>query len=184
MPDRSNDKPRRVGLRTLIAFLGAAVGSVSSTNAVSDTRAALGIVPEYGLDLVAYATVRRIDGSYRRMLIDPKVLARVAETGTVPDGTRILMETYYSPGQRSTVFHSMKRAGRWLYGSFNQSTDLAVRSQASCLTCHARAAETDFVFTLPSVKAAAEGLGTSDFQCDRGGRSPCGAEIYAEGAAR
>lgn len=142
------------------------------------------VVDRYGLDLVAYATVRRSDGSYRRMLTQPETLAAVASEGVPPDGARILMETHYRPGQVSTVFHMEKVAGRWAYGSFSASTsdpNLATRAQASCLSCHAGAAATDLVYTLPSLRAFAAGGRASDFACDRGGRSPCDAEVYETG---
>ncbi len=139
------------------------------------------LVDRYGLDLIAYATVRRSDGSYRRMLTQPGTLAAVAAEGVPPEGARILMETHYSPGRVSTVFHMQKVAGRWAYGSFSASAsdpNLTTRAQASCLSCHAGAAETDLVYTLPSLRAFAAGGAASDFACDRGGRSPCDAEIY------
>ncbi len=137
----------------------------------------------YGLDLVPYATVRRSDGSYRRMWTPPETFAAVAAGGPPPEGARILMETYYSPGRVSMVFHMEKVGGRWRYGAFPASSpDLATRPQASCISCHAGAAETDLVYTLPSLRAFASGRGASDFTCARGGRSPCDAETYRRGA--
>ena len=141
-------------------------------------------VDRYGLELVAYATVRRSDGSYRRMLTQPETLTAVAAEGVPPEGARILMETHYRPGQVSTVFHMEKVADRWAYGSFPASAsdpNLSTRPQASCLSCHARATETDLVYTLPSLQAFAAGGPASDFACERGGRSPCDAEVYMEG---
>lgn len=147
------------------------------------TDRSLPAVDAYGLDLVAYATVRRDDGTYRRMLVSPEALPPIASGGPPPDGTRILMETYYTPGSASTVFHMQKVGGRWLYGSFPTGRpDLSVRAQATCLSCHAGAADSDLVFTLPSLRAAAGGAGPSDFRCERGGRTPCPAETYRDGA--
>lgn len=141
-------------------------------------------VDDYGVATVAYATVKRSDGSYRRMLVTPDALPSLAAGGAPPDGTRILMETYYRPGEVSTVFHMQKVEARWHYGSFPSTRpNLAVRPQASCLACHARAAETDLVFTLPSLQAAAFSQGEAVFHCDRGGRSPCPPEVYQEGGA-
>lgn len=143
----------------------------------------LEIVSRYGLDLAAYAVVRRDDGTFRRMLVSPEALERVAPEASLPEGTRILMETYQRPDQVGTVFHKRKVEGAWHYGSFPaRRPDLTVRPQASCLACHARAAETDFTFTLPSLHKAAEGKGPSDFICGRGGRSPCSLQTYLEGA--
>ena len=144
----------------------------------------LSVVDRYGPDLAAYATVRRTDGTYRRMLISPEALG-IGPGDALPDGTRILMETYYRPGEVSTVFHKQKVDGRWQYGSFPASRpNLTVAPRASCLSCHARTSETDFTFTLPSVWSAASGEGPSDFTCDRGGRSPCGSRIYVDGASQ
>ncbi len=136
----------------------------------------------YGETFIAYAQVDRTDGTYRRMLTTPDVLAATDAGAPLPDGTRILMETYYSPGSLSTVFHKQKVDGQWHYGSFNgQGTvNLATLPQASCLSCHARAAETDFTFTKPSLDAAPT-LGEARLTCDRGGRSPCDLHTYLEG---
>ncbi|MEO0831054.1 MAG: cytochrome P460 family protein, partial [Pseudomonadota bacterium] len=103
----------------------------------------------------------------------------------LPDGTRILMESYYTPGEAGTVFHKQKVAGKWQYGSFSGTgaARFETRPQASCLSCHATAAATDFTFTRPSLDAASR-HGLSQFTCDRGGRSPCDPHVYTEGAAR
>lgn len=149
----------------------------------SEADVALGSDSLYGLELASYAIVRRDDGTYRRMLVSPEALEQLPQGNVLPNGTRILMETFYQPDRVSTVFHKQKVEGAWHYGSFPASRpDLSVRPQASCLSCHARAAETDFTFTLPSLSAAAEGHGPSDFVCGRGGRSPCSLETYLEGA--
>ena len=138
----------------------------------------------YGLDLTHYATVRRSDGSYRRMLITSAALSAFKRSGALPNGTRILMETYYSPGVRSTVFHAEKHDGRWRYGSFGGArVDLSTRAQASCLSCHARAADRGFVFTRDSIERVAKGGAPADFRCDRSGRAPCGRTVYRSGAA-
>ncbi|MEM8852307.1 MAG: cytochrome P460 family protein [Pseudomonadota bacterium] len=137
----------------------------------------------YGGTFLTYAQVDRPDGSYRRMLTTPDVIAAATAGAPLPDGTRILMETYYRPGEISTVFHAHKVDGAWQYGSFNgrRTPNLATRPQASCLSCHARAARTDFTFTRPSLDAAAT-MGLSQFTCERGGRSPCDASVYEDGA--
>ncbi|MEL6478261.1 MAG: cytochrome P460 family protein [Pseudomonadota bacterium] len=133
----------------------------------------------YGETFVVYAQVDRSDGTYRRMLTTPQTL-EVARAGQpLPDGTRILMETYYRLGVLSTVFHKQKVAGRWQYGSFSGTgaVNLSTRPQASCLSCHAGAADTDFTFTRPALDAAkVRGLTTS--YCDRSGRRPCALSAY------
>lgn len=170
-----------VWVRMVLAsgLIGAGVVS-----AAPDEDASLPQVDDYGMPLVAYVTVERTDGTYRRMLTQPQTLAAVGDGAPVPDGARIFMETYYSPGSVSTVFHKHKIDGQWHYGSFSASRpDLDVRPQASCLSCHADAAETDFVFTLPSLSAAAQCAGPGRFTCDRGGRRPCAPAVYRDGAA-
>ncbi len=133
----------------------------------------------YGANFVTYAQVDRSDGTYRRMLTTLSVLETVRPGEPLPEGTRILMETYYAPGQLSTVFHKQKVDGRWEYGSFNgqESPELETRPQASCLSCHAAAAETDFTFTKPALDAA-QRMGEIALSCDRGGRRPCPLSTY------
>ena len=181
MPIAPTRRPALSWTCALVLFLCVAVGF-----AEADEQRPLPaeVVGRYGLDLVPYTTVRRSDGTYRRMLTQPTTLAALAAGGPPPEGARILMETYYSPGRVSTVFHMEKRQGRWRYGSFPAAApDLATRPQASCLSCHAGAADRDLVFTLPSLRAVAAGGAVSDFTCARGGRSPCDAETYRRGAA-
>lgn len=161
-----------------LAVVGLAAAAAAGAETLTSTD-------RYGELYVAYAQVDRTDGTYRRMLTTSDVL-EVAQTGApLPDGTRILMETYYSPGNLSTVFHKKKVDGQWHYGSFNgQGTvNLSTRPQASCLSCHAGAAETDFTFTRPSLDAALV-LGETRLTCDRGGRSPCDISVYLEGVEK
>ncbi|MDX8355023.1 cytochrome P460 family protein [Cognatiyoonia sp. IB215182] len=139
----------------------------------------------YGDAFVTYAQVDRADGTYRRMLTTPNVLSAVENGAEIPDGARILMETYYRPGSLSTVFQMRKDDGAWSFGSFNGNgtVDLTTRPQASCLSCHAGAAEQDFVFTRPSLERA--GLqGEQALFCDRGGRRPCPLLTYSEGVSQ
>lgn len=133
----------------------------------------------YGGTFIAYTQIDRTDGTYRRMLTTSDVLEAAEAGSPLPDGARILMETYYRPGELSTVFHKQKVDGRWEYGSFNGMgvVDLSTRPQASCLSCHARAAETDFTFTRPALDAALQ-FGEGRLTCDRGGRNPCSLETY------
>jgi len=162
--------PMKTRLLTLIGC--AAIATAAMAKSLTETQ-------RYGETFVTYAQVDRMDGTYRRMLTTPDVLRAAREGEPLPDGTRILMETYYSPGQLSTVFHMQKVNRRWQYGSFNgQGTvNLATRPQVSCLSCHSRAAETDFTFTRPALDAA-RNFGEARLLCDRGGRRPCDLQIY------
>lgn len=136
----------------------------------------------YGETFAAYAQVDRPDGSFRRMLTTPDVLATAQSGAPLPDGTRILMETYRRSGKLGTVFHKQKVDGRWHYGSFDGQgrVDLATRPQASCLSCHSRAAATDLTFTKPALTAART-MGLTQITCDRAGRRPCDLEVYLNG---
>ncbi len=172
-------------LGAVILTFGILSAAALLTASAQERDLAAPAIQAYGLDLVAYATVRRNDGTYRRMLIASDALRSITPDTSLPDGTRILMETYYRPDQVGTVFHKQKVRGKWQYGSFSATQpDLTVQPRASCLSCHAGAARTDFTFTLPSIRAVAAGAEPSDFTCDRGGRSPCGAGTYRDGAAR
>lgn len=135
----------------------------------------------YGMSLVTYAQVDRSDGSYRRMLTTQDVLNAAQPGLPLPEGARILMESHYSPGVVGTVFLKEKVDGKWQYGSFPGSgpVDLTTRPQASCLSCHAEAAQTDFTYTKPSLDAALT-RGMTQFACDRPGRSPCALAHYLE----
>lgn len=159
--------------------LFAAVVILVSTAALAAT---LSSTDRYGESFITYAQVDRTDGSYRRMLTTSDVLEAAQAGVPLPDGARILMETYYRPGEFSTVFHKQKVDGRWEYGSFNGmgTVNLSTRPQASCLSCHARAAETDFTFTRPALNSALQ-FGEGRMACDRGGRSPCDLESYLHG---
>lgn len=164
-------------IAALSGVIGLAIGSISLSASLEQTT-------RYGEELVVYALVDRSDGTYRRMLTSPEALELAKSCDPLPDGTRILMETFHAPGELSTVFHKQKVAGRWQYGSFNGlgEVDLSTRPQASCLSCHASAAETDFTFTRHALDAARSN-GLSKSFCDRGGRKPCAASAYRIEAA-
>lgn len=159
----------------LLAVLPALIAAAAFAENLTSTD-------RYGDVFIAYAQVDRTDGTYQRMLTTPDILEAVKAGVSLPDGTRILMETYYSPGNLSTVFHKQKVDGRWQYGSFNGqgAVSLSTRPQASCLSCHSRAAETDFTFTRPLLDGALT-LGETRLTCDRSGRSPCDLQTYLEG---
>lgn len=164
-----------MGRRTTMTMAGLALAVAAAAWA-----ATLPTTDRYGEAFVTYAQVDRPDGSFRRMLTTPDALERVAAGAPVPSGTRILMETWHGEDSLGTVFHKRKVDGRWEYGSFSGTgvVNLATRPQASCLSCHAGAAETDFTYTFPALDAAPT-TGMSRHFCDRGGRAPCAPGAYA-----
>jgi len=166
------------------ALLAMGVLSVSVYAYAAQTRSVATPPGSYGLDLVHYNTVERSDGSYRRMFIERSALGRLRPGQPFPDGTRILMETYLSEGSLGTVFHKQKVNGRWQYGSFPGlgRPDLSVAPRVSCLSCHSRAARTDFTYTRPGLDAVAAGAQPAQFLCARRGRTPCSLTVYRNGA--
>lgn len=133
----------------------------------------------YEDQFIHYGTVDRPDGSFRRMLIDQTSLTQVQPDQPLPEGTTILMETWYSPDNLGTIFVKTKQDGDWLYGSFRPGQpDLSVRTNASCRSCHHPFQDIDSTLTLPLLLAS---LSTSEPQqafCDRSGRRPCSPEDY------
>ena len=175
----------RILIAAALVGLAVMAGQLWRADAVQAQTAQTTADRSYGLDLVHYATVRRTDGSFRRMLITRAELAALEAGDPLPDGARILMETYRSPDRLGTVFHKQKQDGRWLYGAFSGQAaepNLSVQPRASCLSCHTRAAATDFTYTYPSLQAVAAGAAATDFACDRSGRAPCDLEVYRGGA--
>lgn len=161
------------------AILGAPGRSEPSETSTSTSRD-LDAIRAYGFDLVPYATVTRRDGSSRRMLIPRSDLSGLGRGGTIPEGTRIFMESSYSAGQVGTVFHMRRTGQSWEFGSFSpERPDLGTSARASCLSCHAGAADTELVYTLPSLRKVAKGGSPSVIHCDRTGRTPCPAVVYA-----
>ena len=136
----------------------------------------------YGETFVTYAQVDRPDGTFRRMLTTPETLAALDADAPLPDGTRILMESYYSPDQVGRVFHMHRIDGQWRFGSFagDGPVDLSTSRLATCTGCHAGASETDYVFTRSALVAARE-IGLSNISCNRRGRRPCNPETYLVG---
>lgn len=99
--------------------------SVSSNRpftASSITNATVGKVQvqsKYNLNLAHYATVSRSDGSFRQMFVNEEAIAAIQPEEPLPDGTLLVMETWYSPENLGTVFVKQKQNGEWQYGSFS-----------------------------------------------------------------
>ncbi len=128
---------------------------------------------------VYYGTVERPDGSFRRMSIDQVSAPQVQPDQPLPEGTTILMETWYSPERASTVFVKTKQAGGWVYGSFRPGQpDLSAQERASCHRCHVPFQEVDGTLTLPLLIASLQTDQPPTVLCDRPGRLPCDPEAY------
>lgn len=137
----------------------------------------------YERRLAHYGTVSRSDGSFRQMFIEEGAIASVQPGEPLPNGTLIVMETWYSPKTVGTVFVKQKQAGEWQYGSFNpDQPDYQMSFRGSCHTCHAPFPETDFTLTKPLLEAALRTQRVQTAYCNRPGRTPCQPEAYIPNA--
>jgi hypothetical protein len=126
-----------------------------------------------------YATVSRSDGTYRQMYIDEAALETWELGQPLPEAAFIVMETYYSPEVESTNFTKQMTADGFQYGSFSpERPTFNVRPNASCTSCHSGAVDPAGTFTLPMLARAVEDGRVAVTTCDRGGRSPCAADVY------
>ncbi|MEP2784989.1 MAG: hypothetical protein ABJP33_21540 [Pseudoruegeria sp.] len=176
---RLNRMASQPKLRMVLIASGVAAALLSAT-AVAET---LVETNRYGGTYIAYAQVHRPDGTYRRMLTTLDILEAAASGAPLPNGTHILMESYYAPGEIGTVFHKRKVDGKWQYGSFSGTgnIDLSTEPRVSCLSCHAQVVKTDFTFTHQLMEhALADGFST--VHCNRTGRTPCDAVTYRFGS--
>lgn len=158
-----------------------------STSITDATANALQIQPKYDRNLAHYATVSRSDGSFRQMFVNEEAISKgtaepnaaVQPGAPLPDGTLLVMETWYSPENVGTVFVKQKQNGEWQYGSFSPDRpDYEMRFSGSCHSCHAPFPETDFTLTKPLLEAALQTRQIQTAYCDRPGRSPCEPEAY------
>ncbi|MEL6385282.1 MAG: cytochrome P460 family protein [Cyanobacteria bacterium J06626_18] len=133
----------------------------------------------YGRRWRHYATVARNDDTFRQMFIEADVVDHIEAGQPLPDGTLILMESWYSPEALSIVFIKQKLNGTWLYGSFNPTQpNYQVSDLSSCHSCHAPFPETDFTLTKPLLEAAVQQQVLQTAYCDLPGRSPCAPGVY------
>jgi hypothetical protein len=161
----------------------------SSTNANSKE---VQIQSKYDRNLAHYATVSRNDGSFRQMFVNSDAIpkgaaepnATIQPGKPLPDGTLLVMETWYSPENVGTVFVKQKQNGEWQYGSFSPDRpNYQMQFSGSCHSCHAPFPETDFTLTKPLLEAALQTRRVQTAYCDRAGRTPCNPEAYIPNAS-
>lgn len=142
---------------------------------------------KYDRPLALYATVFRSDGSFRQMFVNEAAIpkgaaepnASIQPGKPLPNGTLIVMETWYSPGNLGTVFVKQKQNGEWQYGSFSSDRpNYQMRFSGSCHSCHAPFSETDFTLTKPLLEVALQTRQVQTAYCDRPGRTPCAPKAY------
>ncbi|MBD3887346.1 cytochrome P460 family protein [Phormidium tenue FACHB-886] len=134
---------------------------------------------KYDRTLTHYATVSRSDGSFRQMFVNQEATASIQSGKPLPDGTLLVMESWYSPENLGTVFIKQKQNGEWQYGSFSPDRpNYQMRFSGSCHSCHAPFSDTDFTLTKPLLEAALQSRQVQTAYCDRSGRTPCDPEAY------
>lgn len=139
------------------------------------TNASLVELPaSYRQHFFQYATVDCPNSSIvRKMYVNRESLGAIAARQTVPSGTVIVMETHSAdsgdggrlvPTQLNNVFVREKQSGRnvdpnsgeWQSAWYSPSGSRVSDDQSSCISCHTRVRDRDYVFTLPALITAAQ----------------------------
>lgn len=128
----------------------------------------------YREQFVQYATVDCPNSRIvHKMYVNPMVLDRLQTTETVPSGTVLVMETHsaqqgsdgqLAPTRLNNVFIREKRdgwqinenSGEWQSAWYSPQGRLVSSSQGSCIGCHTRVRDRDYLFTLPALLSAAQ----------------------------
>lgn len=148
----------------------------SSPTAVSPVQ----FPSNYKQQLVHYATVDCPNSSIvRQMYIDRPSLESLRTSEMVPSDAVIVMETHSArrdsgdrliPTQLNNVFVREKRqgwdvtdSGEWQSAWYSPSGSLVSDNQSSCIGCHTRVRDQDYMFTLPALQRAAE-TGQTQYQ--------------------
>ena len=131
----------------------------------------------YQQDFVHYASVACPNSQIIRQIYANSVAVNAArENKSLPDGSIVVMETHSAisdadgklrPIRLNNIFIREKRAnfgtehsenlrnGNWKYAWFSPTGSLVSNSESSCLSCHTRVRDRDYVFTLPHLITAA-----------------------------
>lgn len=132
------------------------------------------IPANYRQQFMQYATVDCPNsGIVRKMYINRESLRAIAVSQTVPSGSVIVMETHSAhlgdgghlvPIQLNNLFIREKQtgwnidlnSGEWQSAWYSPSGSLVSDDQNSCISCHTRVRDRDYVFTLPALITAAQ----------------------------
>lgn len=143
----------------------------------------------YKQQFVHYVTVDCPNSEIvRQMYIDRPSLESLKTSETVPSGAVIVMETYSAkkgsgdrlmPNQLNNLFIREKRqgwqvanSGEWQSAWYGSSGSLVSNNQSSCIGCHTRVRNRDYLFTLPALQMAAR-TGKTQHQQTEFGTSVC-----------
>ena len=132
----------------------------------------------YQQDFVHYAKIACPNSRIVRQIYANSMAVNAArESKPLPDGSVIVMETHSAivdangqlmPNSLNNVFIREKRAnfghehsenlrnGNWKYVWYSPTGSLVSSSETSCLSCHTRVSDRDYVFTLPDLVTAAQ----------------------------
>ena len=128
----------------------------------------------YREQFVPYATVDCPNSRIvRQMYVNPKVLEALRTREIPPSGTVLVMETHSAqpssdgrlmPTRLNNVFVREKRdgwrvnedSGDWRSAWYSPGGSLVSSSQGSCIGCHTRVRDRDYLFTLPALLTAAQ----------------------------
>jgi hypothetical protein len=149
--------------------------SAYQTSDITATKASPIEFPvNYRQQFMQYATVDCPNSHMvRKMYINRESLGAIAASQTVPSGTMIVMETHSArlengehlvSTQLNNVFIRQKQtgwkvdpnSGEWQSAWYSPSGSLVSDDQSSCISCHTRVRDRDYVFTLPTLITAAQ----------------------------
>jgi hypothetical protein len=143
----------------------------------------------YKQQFVHYVTVDCPNSNIvRQMYIDRPSLESLKASQVVPSGAVIVMETHSAtrgsgdrliPTQLNNLFIREKRqgwnvadSGEWQSAWYSLSGSLVSDNQSSCIGCHTRVRDRDYLFTLPALQKAAE-TGQTQYHQTEFGTSVC-----------
>lgn len=113
----------------------------------------------------------------RQIYANPLAVNAAKKNNPLPDGSIIVMETHSAipdtngqlkPSRLNNLFIREKRSnfgqehsanlrnGNWKYAWYSPTGNLVSNSESSCLSCHTRVGDRDYVFTLSDLVTAAQ----------------------------
>ena len=132
----------------------------------------------YQQDFFHYASIACPNSQIvRQIYANPLAINAAKENKSLPDGSILVMETHsaiphtnnqLTPTRLNNVFIREKRVGfgkehltnlrngEWKYAWFSPTGNLVTGLEVSCLSCHTRVRDRDYVFTLPDLVTAAQ----------------------------
>ncbi|MDJ0571157.1 MAG: cytochrome P460 family protein [Pleurocapsa sp. MO_192.B19] len=162
-------------LRLVLLLFSVVISLGISLIAASDS---LEFPRNYQQDFVHYASIACPNSRIvRQIYANPMAVNAAKESKPLPDGSLIVMETHsaiadannqLTPSRLNNVFirekqsgfgaeHSENlRNGNWKYAWYSPTGSLVSSSEGSCLSCHTRVRDRDYIFTLPDLAIAAQ----------------------------